>query len=177
MKPSSPTRAPNSAAATAASTRTPKSPSRRKTISSCGASPSPTPRARARPSKSPATRRWCWPRRPPTRCIRRSATCSCRPRFCAQQAGDSLHAPAALPRRASAVDVPPDGGAWGGGRRGLLRDRPHALHRPRQHRGQSAGDGRARRRSPTATARCSIRLSRSAGRSRSMAASRSRSIL
>ena len=48
-------------------------------------------------------------------------------------AGDPLHPPAPLPRRADAVDVPPDGRARGGSRRGLLRDRPAAVHRPRQH--------------------------------------------
>ena len=35
-------------------------------------------------------------------------------------AGDPLHSPAPLPRRAGAMDVSPDGGAWGGHRRGLL---------------------------------------------------------
>ena len=59
-------------------------------------------------------------------------------------------------------------GADGGG--GLLRDRPHALHRPREHGGQSAGDDAARPRSPTARERCWIRSWRSAGRSRWMAA-------
>ncbi len=35
-------------------------------------------------------------------------------------AGDPLHSPAPLPRRARAVDVSPDGRAWGGYRRNLL---------------------------------------------------------
>src|ERR1019366_6825772 len=57
----------------------------------------------------------------------------------ARTAGDCLHAPAALARRAPAVVVPSDGRPWRGSRGGLLRDRPHALHRPWEHGGQSAG--------------------------------------
>ena len=37
-------------------------------------------------------------------------------------AGDPLHSPAPLPRRAGALDVSPDGGARGGDRRNFLRD-------------------------------------------------------
>ena len=36
--------------------------------------------------------------------------------------GDPLHSPAPLPRRAGALDVSPDGGAWGGDWRDFLRD-------------------------------------------------------
>ena len=38
-------------------------------------------RARAHDRSHELTPRWCWLRRQPTRCIRRSATCSCRPRL------------------------------------------------------------------------------------------------
>ena len=65
-------------------------------------------------------------------------------------AGDPVHAPAALARRAGAVDVAPDGGARRGRRGSFVRDRPPALHRPRPHRGRSAGDARSRRRSRAA---------------------------
>ncbi len=58
-------------------------------------------------------------------------------------AGDPLHSPAPLPRRAGALDVSPDGRARGGDRRDFLRDRPHAVHRPRQHRRRSASDARS----------------------------------
>jgi hypothetical protein len=49
-----------------------------------------------------------------------------------------VHAPAALGRGAGAVDVPPHGGPRRGFARGLVRDRPHGVHRP--------GCDRARRR-------------------------------
>ena len=59
--------------------------------------------------------------------------------------GDPLHPPAALPRRALALDVSPDGGARGGLRRGVLRDGPDALHRARPHRRRAPGaDARTR---------------------------------
>ena len=129
---SSPRAGPSSAAGTTTSTPTPRSPSRPRTTSSCAGSRSPTAAARAGRSRSRATRRSSSPRRPPTRCTRRSATSSSRPR-------SSAHRQAILctrrPRsagRALAVDVPPDGRPRGGGRRGLLRDRPHAVHRPRR---------------------------------------------
>ncbi len=54
-----------------------------------------------------------------------------------------------------------------GAGRSLVRDRPHALHRPRPHGRGAAGDGRLRRCSRAARARCSIRSSRSATGSRS----------
>ena len=68
------------AAATAISIPIPRSPCRRKTTSSCAGCASPTAPASAGPSRSRATPRWCWRRPPPTRCIRRSAISSCRPR-------------------------------------------------------------------------------------------------
>ena len=77
---SSPRRAPSSAGATTTSRRTPRSSSRRRTTSSCAGCASPTARGRGGRSTSRATRRSCSRRRPPTRCIRRSPICSCRPR-------------------------------------------------------------------------------------------------
>ena len=77
-------------------------------------------------------------RRPPTRRTRPSATCSCRPSSSASSRRILVHAPAALGRRAAAVDVPPDDGARHDGRRDVLRDRPRA---------QFLGRGRSVRRS------------------------------
>ena len=65
-------------------------------------------------------------------------------------AGDAVHAAPALARRGGAVDVPADGDArrarHSGRRRAeeqrrwsSARDRPRALHRPRQHAGRAAG--------------------------------------
>ena len=73
-----------------------------------------TNRSRSRPrrSTSRATPKWFSRRRPRTRCIRRSATCSCKPRFFEHATRDSLHAPSALARRAGAVDVSSDDRAW-----------------------------------------------------------------
>ena len=130
---SSPTRGPSSAAATTASTRTPRSRSRPRTTSSCAALRI-TNRAReprtieltsyAEVVLAPAS---------PTRCTRPSATCSCRPSSCrAQQAILCTRRPRCA-RRDAAVDVAPDGGARRRHRRDLVRDRPRALHRPRQH--------------------------------------------
>ncbi len=81
-------------------------------------------------SRSPATRRWCSPRRrgraasgvqQPVRADRD------RPRA----AGDPLHAPAALGRRAVAVDVSPDGRAQGATVGEASYETDRALHRPR----------------------------------------------
>ena len=131
---SSPRRAPSSAAATTTSRRTPRSWSRPRTTSSCAALriTNRVAHARAR-SRSPATPRWCSRRPRPTRCIRPSATCSCRPRSCRERAGDPVHAPAALGRRAARRGCSTDGGARRRRRRRLVRDRPRALHRPRPH--------------------------------------------
>ncbi len=87
----------------------------------------------ARRSRSRATRRSCWRRRPRTRCIRRSAICSCRPRSCAAR-----QAILCTRRPRSRDEQPPwmfhlmaVHGAESRGR--LLRDRSHALHRSRPH--------------------------------------------
>ena len=72
------------------------------------------------------------------------------------------YAPAPLPRRAAALDAPPDGGARCGRRRGVLRDGPRALHRPCTKHRRAPGDERPGGRSRAARARCSIRSSRSA---------------
>ena len=71
-------------------------------------------------SRSPATPKSCSRRRPRTRCIRRSATCSCRPRSSASARRSSARAGRARRDEQRAVDVPPDGGA----RRRRRRDRP-----------------------------------------------------
>ena len=67
-----------SGAATSITKPTPRSSFRRKTTSNCAGCASPTIRTCGGRSRSRATPRWCWRRRPRTRCSRRSATCSCR---------------------------------------------------------------------------------------------------
>ena len=83
-----------------------------------------------RPSKSPVTPKWCSHpgrgRAAPG--LQQSVRAD---RDHREQRAILCYAPAPLPRRAAALDVPPDGGARCGRRRGLLRDGPHALHRPR----------------------------------------------
>ena len=75
--------------------------------------------------------------RAPTRCTRRSATCSCRPSSSRERQAHPVHAPAALAGRAAAVDAAPDGRARRRRRRGVVRDRPRAVHRSRAHRSPS----------------------------------------
>ena len=70
----------SSAAATTNSTRTRKSPFRPKTTSRCAGSTSSTAPRHAGRSKSRVTPKWFLHRLPRTRCIRRSATSSSRPR-------------------------------------------------------------------------------------------------
>ena len=76
-------------------------------------------------------------------------------------AGDPVHAPAPLARRAAAVDVSPDGRPRRGIAGRFLRDRPHGVHRTRPHGRRSAGDDRCREAVRQRRARCSIRSSRS----------------
>ena len=75
----------------------------------------------------------------------------------AAAAGDPVHAPAPLARRAAALDVPPDGRPRRRRRRDVSyeTDRMQFIGRGRTV-AAPAGDGRAPRRSPTARARCSI---------------------
>ncbi len=73
--------APSFAAATTRSSPIPRSWCRRKMTSNCAGCASPTAPGPAGSSKSPVTRKSFSPRRPPTRCIRRSAISLCRPRF------------------------------------------------------------------------------------------------
>ena len=77
-RPCSPRGAPSTGAATSTTRPTPRSSFRRKTTSNCAGCASPTMRTCGGRSRSRATPRWCWRRRPRTRCSRRSATCSCR---------------------------------------------------------------------------------------------------
>ena len=113
-------------------------------------------------SRSRVTRKSCWRRRPPTRCIRRSAISSCRPRSCAS--GRRSFARAGPARRDEHAPwmfhlMAVHGADVG---RGVLRNRSHAVHRPRTIRmWRSAGDDDSAR-SRAARARCSIRSSRSA---------------
>ena len=162
----------SSAAATTISTRIPRSPFRRKTTSSCAGSASPTARGHAERSRSRVTRKWCW--QPPAADALHPAFSNLfvQTEIIRRAAGDPLHSPAALPRRAGAVDVSPDGRPRGGHRRSFLRNGPHAVHRPRKHRRRSASDERIRRRSRAARARCWIRLSRSGIESHSIRSSR-----
>ena len=44
--------------------------------------------------------------------------------------GDTLHASSAVPRRACTVDVSPDDAAWRSGPGNIVRNGPHAVHRP-----------------------------------------------
>ena len=76
---------------------------------------------------------------PPTPRIRRSATCSCRPRWFAAR-GDPLHAAAPLGRRAAAVDDPPDDRPRHVGRRDLVRDRREAFIGRGRSRGRPRGN-------------------------------------
>ncbi len=105
-------------------------------------------------------------RRSPTRCIRPSASCSCRPRSSRDRQAVLCTRRPRVARRAAAVDVPPDGGA----RIAVpapdrqvsaisLRDRPRALPRPRQHAAQSPQALAAPARCRTPPARCSTRSS------------------
>ncbi len=74
----------SSAAATTNSTPIRRSPFRPRMTSSCAASPSPTAPGRAGRSRSRVTRKSFWPRRPRTRCIRRSAISLFKPRSSAR---------------------------------------------------------------------------------------------
>ena len=78
--------APNTAGATWTTRRIPRSSCRRRTTSNCAGCASPITRAVAGPSRSPVMPKWCWRRRRRTRCIRRSATCSCRRKSSARAA-------------------------------------------------------------------------------------------
>ena len=82
----------NFAAATTISTRIPRSSFRRKTTSNCAGCASPTARGRAARSRSRATRKSFSRRLPRTRCIRRSAICSFRPRSSASGRRSSARA-------------------------------------------------------------------------------------
>ena len=77
-------------------------------------------------------------------------------------ASHPVHAPAARARRAAAVDVPSADRAGHAGGRGVLRNGPGQVHRPLPLGGPPGRVRRRPRRSPTRTARCSIRSSRSA---------------
>ena len=129
---------PNSAAATATSIRTPKSPSRPKTTSKSAGSRSPTASSQhetievdqLRGSRSGARRR-------PTRCIRRSAICSFRPRSSrTRQAILCTRRPRSIDEQMPwmfhlmAVHGPRPA-------RRFLRNRPHAIPRSRRHRCRS----------------------------------------
>ena len=105
--------------------------------------PRPHHQPLARPaerSRSPATRKWCSHPPPRTRCIRRSAISSCRPRsFRERQAILCTRRPRSLDEQppwmfhlmaVHGADIGDD----------LLRDGPHAVHRPRQH-GRHAAAG------------------------------------
>ena len=109
-RPSSPRRARSSASATPDLKSTPRSASRRKTTSSCGASRSPTIR-RSRAHRTDQLRRSrAGRRRRRTRRIPRSAICLCKPNSSRNRSGHSLHPPAALRGRKAAVAAPSDGG-------------------------------------------------------------------
>ena len=87
--------------------------------------PVPDPRGR---STSPVMRKSCSRPRPRTRCIRRSAISSCKPK--SSRAGSAIlctRRPRSV-ERAGAVDVPSDDRASSAAhRRCLVRDRPHAV--------------------------------------------------
>jgi cyclic beta-1,2-glucan synthetase len=91
-----PRAAPSFAAATTRSSPTPRSWSRRKTTSNYAGSASATAPAPAGSSKSPVTPKWFSLHPPLTRCIRRSATCLCKPSFSTRNRRSS--APAARAR-------------------------------------------------------------------------------
>ena len=121
-----------------------KSPFPPRTTSRFAGSASSTAPGRAGRSSSRATPKSSWPRPPPTRCTRHSATSSSRPRSFAQRQA------ILCTRRPRSADEP---APWmfhlmvvrGAQRRGgFLRDRPHAVSRPGQHRRRSAGDARHR---------------------------------
>ena len=133
-------RAPNSAAATTRSTRTPRSPSRPRTTSSCaGSRIINRSRVRGARSRSRATPKSSW--RAPAADV--SASRVQQPlradRDRSGPAGDPLHAPAALARRAGAVDVSPDGRARRDRRDDLVRNRPRCASSGAATRRRTAG--------------------------------------
>ena len=80
----------------------------------------------------------------------------------ARSAGDPLHAPAAVGRGAAAVDDAPDDRPGHDRRRGVVRNRPDEIHRPRPNAGESRGHGRQGAALGQRRVRCSIRWSASA---------------
>ena len=112
--------APNSAAATSTSTRIPRSSSRRRTTSSCAACASPTARATRRTIEVTSYAEVVLA--PPAADALHPAFSNLfvQTEILRAAPGDPVHAPAALARRAGAVDVSPDGGA----RRGPSRTFP-----------------------------------------------------
>ncbi len=165
---SSPRRARNSAGATTISRRTPRSSFRRKTTSSCAGCASPT--ARGRGATIDVTSYAEVVLAPPAADALHPAFSNLfvQTEIVARAAGDPVHAPAALARRAAAVDVPPHGRPRAGVVGRFLRDRPHGVHRPRPHGRRPAAMTRRRDGSPAARARCWIRSSRSGIGSRSI---------
>ena len=150
------------------STRTPRSSSRPRTTSSCAACASPTARARARTIEVTSYAEVVLA--PPAADALHPAFSNLfvQTEIVRERAGDPLHAPAALGRRAAAVDVPPDGGAR---RRRRRRSRTRPTARASSAAAARSRDPRAMTRASALSgqrrARCSIRSSRSAAGSRS----------
>ena len=152
----------NSAAATTTSTRIPRSSFRRKMTSSCAESASPTARG---------TRRTIDITSYAEVVLASSAADALHPAFSnlfvqteiirERQAILCTRRPRSLDEQA-AMDVSPDGRARSRHRRDVLRDGPHAVHRPRAHVWPARSHGGVRRALGQRRARCSIRSSRSA---------------
>jgi hypothetical protein len=106
--------------ATTTMTPIPRSLFRPRMTSNCAACASPTARGRAARSRLPVMRKWFWRRRRRRTAsgVQQSVRADRDPRPAAR---DPLHAKAPLPGRASALDVAPDGRAWGGSETSPMR--------------------------------------------------------
>ena len=129
----SPRIAPSSSGATARSRRRSRSSSRPRTTPRSAASRSRTRAAARARSSSPRMPSSCWRRRPPTRRIRPSPSCSCRPSIVAELGAHPRHAAAALARRA---------GGLGGASRGRRRRERSASREIETDRARFLGRGR-----------------------------------
>ena len=154
--------APSSAAATTGSTRTRKSASRPRTTSSCGGSRSPTDPSSPRTIEVTSYAEVVLALPGQDLAHPAFSNLFVQTELVPRPAGDPLHAPAAVGRGEAAVDDAPDDRPGHDGRRGVVRNRPDEIHRPRPNPGRSRWPWTGRRRSPTARARCSIPWSASA---------------